>query len=123
MTNQDYNNLSNAAHKWLDKSDNYKNNKYKVFGIKPTYFIIAFIVLLMAISKKNNSANNTEITKSVAENYILYEKPNNKSNIILQEGSKNDVNIIDETKYFYKVEIQKNGSNYTGYVNKENVTK
>lgn len=42
-----------------------------------------------------------------ASNYILYEKPDNESNIILQDNSSIEVKILDETKYYYKVEFTK----------------
>lgn len=86
-----------------------------IFGI---LFVYIFFIKDAEFSTKKNSSSLPS-----ASNYIIYEKPDNKSVILLQENSNTDVKIIDETKFYYKVEFSKDGKNYSGYINKDKVSK
>ena len=120
-----YDKINNSVHKWLDEVEENENRKNSVFGLQPRFYLIAFVAFWFFFSyKSSNSIKDENIsTNPVAENYKLYEKPNNASGVILSDNSATSVKIIDETKYFYKVELTKDGKDYNGYINKENVTK
>ena len=77
--------------------------------------------IIIKDAKFSESKNNSSLPS--ASNYILYEKPNNESTILLQDNSSINVKILDETKYYYKVELTKEGKDYMGYINKDNIIK
>ena len=126
MNNQDYNTLQNSVQNWLKEKEDYDLRRNKVFGINPKFylwvfgilFVYAFFIQDAKFSEKGNSSS-----LPTASNYILYEKPDNKSNILLQDNSNVEVKILDETKYYYQVEFTKDDKNYSGFIKKDNVSK
>lgn len=126
MNNQDYNSLVSSVNKWLKEKEDYDLRRNKVFGINPKFYLWVFGILFVYTffiqdAKFSESKNNSSLPS--ASNYILYEKPNNESTILLQDNSSIDVKILDETKYYYKVELTKEGKDYMGYINKDNIIK
>lgn len=126
MNNQDYNSLQDSISKWLKEKEDYELRRNKVFGFNPKIYLWIFGILFVYaffIKDAEFSKSKIESHLPLANNYILFEKPDNKSNILLQDNSEIEVNILYETKYYYKVEFTKNGNNYKGYINKDNVVK
>jgi hypothetical protein len=126
MNNQDYNTLNSSVQNWLKEKEDYDLRRNKVFGINPKFYLWVFGILFVYAffiqdAKLSESKNSSSLPS--ASNYILYEKPNNESTILLQDNSNIDVKILDETKYYYKVELTKEGKDYTGYINKDKITK
>lgn len=126
MNNQDYNSLVSSVNKWLKEKEDYDLRRNKVFGINPKFYLWFFGILFVYTffiqdAKFSESKNNSSLPS--ASNYILYEKPNNESTILLQDNSSINVKILDETKYYYKVELTKEGKDYMGYINKDNIIK
>lgn len=126
MNNQDYNSLVSSVNKWLKEKEDYDLRRNKVFGINPKFYLWVFGILFVYTffikdAKFSESKNNNSLPS--ASNYILYEKPNNESTILLQDNSSINVKILDETKYYYKVELTKEGKDYMGYINKDNIIK
>ena len=126
MNNQDYNSLVSSVNKWLKEKEDYDLRRNKVFGINPKFYLWVFGILFVYTffiqdAKFSESKNNSSLPS--ASNYILYEKPNNESTILLQDNSSINVKILDETKYYYKVELTKEGKDYMGYINKDNIIK
>jgi len=128
MTNQEYNTLDNSVEKWLKEKEDYELRKNKVLGLNPNFYLVIFSLLFLYIffikdanftfgSKENNKVTST------TNNFTLYEKPNNNSNVILQNDSAIEVKILDETKFYYHVAIKTDKKDYKGYINKNNVTK
>lgn len=126
MNNQDYNSLVSSVNKWLKEKEDYDLRRNKVFGLNPKFYMWFFGVLfayVFFIKDSNFSKNENSSSLPSASNYILYENPDNESNILLQDNSNVDVNILDETKYYYKVEFSKDGKKYSGFINKNKVSK
>ena len=126
MDNNDYRSLADAVQKWLKEKQDYDLRRNKVFGINPKLYLYVFGFLFIYTFfikdfKLPNFNNNSSLPS--ASNYILYEKPDNESNIILQDNSSIEVKILDETKYYYKVEFTKDDKSYSGFIKKDNVSK
>lgn len=126
MNNQDYNNLNNSVQNWLKEKEDYDLRRNKVFGLNPKFYLWVFGILFVYAffiqdAKFSETKNSSSLPK--ASNYILYEKPDNESNIILQDNSSIEVKILDETKYYYKVEFTKDDKSYSGFIKKDNVSK
>lgn len=126
MNFQEYNVLNDSINKWLKEKEDYDLRRNKVFGLNPKFYLWVFGILFVYAffiqdAKLSESKNSSSLPS--ASNYILYEKPNNESTILLQDNSNIDVKILDETKYYYKVELTKEDKDYTGYINKDNITK
>lgn len=126
MNNQDYNSIVSAVKNWLKEKDDYELRRNKVFGINPKFYLWFFGILFLYTF----FIKNAEFLKSkeysplpTASNYILYEKPDNKSNILLQDDSNINVEILNETIYYYQVKLTKDGINYSGFINKTEVSK
>lgn len=127
MDNNDYRSLANSVQKWLKEKEDYDLRRNKVFGVNPKSYLYVFAFLFVYIflikDFKFPSKTNNNNSLPTASNYILYEKPDNESKILLENNSKTDVKILNETKYYYQVEFSKDGANYTGYINKSKVSK
>ena len=126
MDNNDYRSLADAVQKWLKEKQDYDLRRNKVFGINPKLYLYVFGFLFIYTFfikdfKLPNFNNNSSLPS--ASNYILYEKPDNESKVILEDNSKTDVKILNETKFYYQVEFSKDGVNYTGYINKSKIKK
>lgn len=126
MNFQEYNVLNDSINKWLKEKEDYDLRRNKVFGLNPKFYLWVFGILFVYAffirdAKLSESKNSSSLPS--ASNYILYEKPNNESTILLQDNSNIDVIILDETKYYYKVELTKEGKDYKGYINKDKITK
>jgi hypothetical protein len=126
MNNQDYNTLNSSVQNWLKEKEDYDLRRNKVFGFNPKFYLWVFGILFVYAffiqdAKFSESKNSSSLPS--ASNYILYEKPNNESNIILQDNSSIEVKILDETKYYYKVEFTKDDKSYSGFIKKDNVSK
>lgn len=126
MNFQEYNVLNDSINKWLKEKEDYDLRRNKVFGLNPKFYLWVFGILFVYAffiqdAKLSESKNSSSLPS--ASNYILYEKPNNESTILLQDNSSIDVKILDETKYYYKVELTKEGKDYKGYINKDKITK
>ena len=126
MNFQEYNVLNDSINKWLKEKEDYDLRRNKVFGLNPKFYLWVFGILFVYAffiqdAKLSESKNSSSLPS--ASNYILYEKPNNESTILLQDNSNIDVKILDETKYYYKVELTKEGKDYMGYINKDNIIK
>lgn len=126
MNFQEYNVLNDSINKWLKEKEDYDLRRNKVFGLNPKFYLWVFGILFVYAfflqdAKLTESKNSSSLPS--ASNYILYEKPDNVSNVILQDNSNIDVKILGETKYYYKVELTKEGKDYTGYINKDKITK
>lgn len=96
----------------------FNRNKFKLFGLKPViYVFILGIWIIFSIATSDN-----EIEYETALNYIVFKKPNNKSSILYKFRGKSKIEILDKTKYFYKVSLVTEDSlNIEGYMLKENV--
>jgi hypothetical protein len=126
MNNQDYNTLNSSVQNWLKEKEDYDLRRNKVFGLNPKFYLWIFGILFVYAffiqdAKFSESKNSSSLPS--ASNYILYEKPDNESNIILQDNSSIEVKILDETKYYYKVEFTKDDKSYSGFIKKDNVSK
>lgn len=126
MTSEDYRILNKAVDNWLKEKEDYELRKNKVFGLNPKpylwLFSIAFVYIFFVRDYKSDRSTITS-SPPFAVDYILYEKPDNESRIIVQGHSKAIVNILNETKYYYEVEFSKNGTNYRGYINKGKISR
>jgi len=137
MEKPDYNLLEDSIGKYLaakqdlEKVENQRPKRTKVFGLSPFMFLI-LLSLFYFLGKRyifNNSINyENEITTNVeikslpiASNYTLFEKPDDKSQILFEDTSSVAVTILDETNYYYKVEFSKNFKKHNGYIKKRNV--
>ena len=127
MNNQEYNSLYHSVHKWLDEKEDYELRKNNVFGISPKYYMylfgIMFIYLFFIQGTDFSKLNKKKNDSPTAKNFVLFEKPNNNSTILLEDSSEIDIQITEETKFYFKVEFNKDGKTYKGYINKENISK
>ncbi|EKT4553265.1 hypothetical protein K5L04_06995 [Flavobacterium psychrophilum] len=126
MNFQEYNILNDSINNWLKEKEDYDLRRNKVFGLNPKFYLWVFGILFVYVffkqeAKFSESKNSSSLPS--ASNYILYEKPNDKSTILLQENSSIEVKILDETKYYYKVEFTKDDKSYSGFIKKDNVLK
>lgn len=132
MHKEDYKILKESVENWLDSKEIFEKKRNKVFGINPSKYFLVFGILFsyffyfqdadFSSFNINNDFENSSLS-STAKNYVLYEKPDNKSTVILKNNSLIEVNILDKTKYFYKVELTKNNTEYIGYILKEKISK
>ena len=125
MTNQEYNSLNEAVNNWLKEKEDYDLRRNRVFGIdsKIYFWIFGILFLYIIFIKDAKISSNNNSSLPTANNYILYEKPDNKSNILLEDSTQVEVKVLDETKFYCKVEFTKDGKSYSGYINKDKVSK
>ena len=98
MNFQEYNVLNDSINKWLKEKEDYDLRRNKVFGLNPKFYLWVFGILFVYVffiqdAKFSESKNSSSLPS--ASNYILYEKPNNESNILLEDNSNVDVKILD----------------------------
>ena len=128
--------LSNASQEFFKKKANLENNKSKVLGLNPKGYVLIFgflFIYLFAIKSCNSPFNNSTIrdfvySKDSIQNknektFILYEKPDNNSNVLLKFNGSIPINLIEKTKFYYKVTFTKEGNNYSGYIDKKQFAK
>lgn len=125
MDNQDYKLLVNSVQNWRKEKEDYDLRRNRVFGIdsKVYFWIFGILFLYIIFIKDAKLSSDDNSSLPTANNYILYEKPDNKSNILLEDTSKVEVKVLDETKFYCKVEFTKDGKSYSGYINKDKVSK
>jgi hypothetical protein len=130
MNNRDYNKLFDAVKYWLEAKEVFEQGSNLVLGRNPGFYFWIFAILFtIAHFNEKKPAKEEQVAKEYivnpkykASNFILYEKPDNRSNILLQMNSSISVTILAQTKYYYKVEIDKDGQFFTGYIKKENIS-
>jgi len=138
MDKPDYNLLEDSIEKYLtakqdfEKVKSQKPKRTKVFGISPFIFLILIFAIYFLGKNILNDVDDTytnEITNDVkintspvASNYKLFEKADDKSQILFEDTSSVEVAILDETNYYYKVKFSKNFKSYNGYIKKRNVS-
>lgn len=124
MTEDEYNRITLPALEWIKKKDEYKNSRFLILGLRPKFYLLAFgLLLILAVLfqdadyiKGAKPKLNTLVIGSV-----LFEKPDNASTIIVKDIIMNDVIVKDTTKYYYHVELSKQGKTYFGYIVKNAV--
>ena len=124
MDKQDNNLLVSSVQNWLKEKEDYDFRRNRVFGIESkVYFWVFGILFLYIIFLKDAKLSDNNSSLPTANNYILYEKPDNKSNILIEDSTQVEVKILDETKFYCKVEFSKDGRSYSGYINKDKISK
>lgn len=124
MDKQDNNLLVSSVQNWLKEKEDYDFRRNRVFGIESkVYFWVFGILFLYIIFLKDAKLSDNNGSLPTANNYILYEKPDNKSNILIEDSTQVEVKILDETKFYCKVELLKDGRSYSGYINKDKISK
>ncbi|MFN8417484.1 MAG: hypothetical protein U0U66_14215 [Cytophagaceae bacterium] len=99
------------------------DNQNKVLGIGPQFYFWMFGVLFVYVFFVHDKVFSKSDDLLMVSNYVLYDKPDNQSEVILQGDSAVEIKIVSETKYYYQVELIKNGSSYLGFLNKKSVSK
>jgi hypothetical protein len=109
---------------FLSKRDFYVNSRYSLFSKKMGWVISAFLIsigILSNLSISMLSVNDKNI-KTTTNDFILYERPNNKSKILFENNSKTEVKILNETKFYYQIEFYKGRAHYSGFIRKDKIT-
>ncbi|MDH2208581.1 hypothetical protein N5J53_16350 [Empedobacter sp. GD03644] len=108
-----------SKHANLESSISNNNSKELYAAI---LIILVFTLFASVYYFKHIETENKEIILQ-KKMITLYEKPNNQSNVVLIDSSYYPVyEIIDSTKYFYKVNYNKNTELITGFIFKETIS-
>ena len=97
----------------------FSQNKNKFLGINIYKIITILLVIGGFLIYKSNPNFKVNKESVVSKNYILFEEPDNESNIILKGENFDDLKILSSTKYYHKVELTANNKKTIGYINKK----
>lgn len=93
-----------------------KKNKFLGFNI---YKIILIMIIVGAFLYNYNPITKIKPKSQItSDNYVMFEKPDNKSKVIFNGEKYDTIKILSSTKYYHKVELISNNTTTIGFINK-----
>jgi hypothetical protein len=126
MNYKEYKIIEDSVEYWVNKKDAYELKANYIFGFSPKIYLSVFGILFLYsffIKDYNFPITVDASSESTAKKYTIFSKPDNKSKIILKDEETVDLIITGETKYYYKVEFNKDDKIIQGYINKKKLNK
>lgn len=104
MNNNEYNYLYDGVENWLNRKEDYQLRKNLVFGIRPKYYFILFIILFAYVFyfKKDGDSLVLNMKDSKETHSVLSEMRISQSTFLLEQFHNGGVTILDESKNLYK---------------------